>query len=32
MQTIGNAMGVLAITALPILTGVAIYITAVFGG
>jgi hypothetical protein len=31
-QKIGNAMGIFAITTLPVLTGVAIYITIVFGG
>ena len=32
IQKIGNAIGIFAMTALTILTGVAIYITIVFGG
>jgi hypothetical protein len=31
-QKIGNVIGIFAITTLPVLTGVAIYITIVFGG
>ena len=31
-QKIGNVIGIFAITTLPVLMGVAIYITIVFGG